>query len=77
MDRMTRKVMTMRYVDMVYMTRFYGGMGLINVEICARTDKNNLAGYVKRLTESLVKRVKIANIVDCEALIFLWRKSKL
>ena len=31
-----------------------------------RTEENNLAKYVKMSTESLIKGVKIANIVDCE-----------
>ena len=73
MDRMTRKVMTMHGalhpksdVDRVYVSRCNGGRGLIGVELCARTEENNLARYVKMSTESLVKEVKIANIVDCE-----------
>ena len=31
----------------------------------ARTEENNLAKFVKMSTESLIKGVKIANIVDC------------
>ena len=72
-DRMTRKVMTMHGalhpksdVDRVYVSRCNGGRGLISAEMCARTEENNLASYVKMSTDNLVKGVKIANIVDGE-----------
>ena len=32
--------------------------------MCARTEENNLASYVKMPTDNLVKEVKIANIAD-------------
>ena len=54
MDRMTRKVMTIHGalhpksdVDRVYVSRCNGGRGLISVQMCARTEENNLARYVK------------------------------
>ena len=73
MDRMTRKVMTMygalhpkSDVDRVCVSRCNGGRGLISVEMCARTEENHLASFVKMSADNLVKGVKIANIADGE-----------
>ena len=73
MDRMTRKVMAIHGalhpksdVDRVYVSRCNGGRGLISVQMCARTEGNNLARYVTMSTERLMKGVKIAKIIDCE-----------
>ena len=73
MDRMTRKGMTMHQalhpksdVDRVYVSRHNGGRGLISVEMCAMTEENNLAFYVKMSTERFAKGVKIIKIIDCE-----------
>jgi len=49
-----------------YVSRCNGGRGLISVQMCARTEGNNLARYVTMSTERLMKGVKIAKIIDCE-----------
>ena len=73
MDRVTRKALKIHGalhpksdVDRVYVPRCNGGRDLISVQICARTEENNLARYVTMSTEILMKGVKIAKIFDCE-----------
>ena len=72
MDRMTRKIMTMHRalhpksdVDGVYVSWRNGGRGLASVEMCARTEENNLAFYVKMSCEQFLGGVKISNILNC------------
>ena len=72
MDRMTRKIMTMHGalhpksdVDRVYVSRHNGGRGLASVEMCAKTEENNLAFCVKMSNEQFLGGVKISNILNC------------
>ena len=72
MDRMTRKIMMMHGalhpksdVDRVYVSRRNEGRGLASVEMCARTEENNLAFYVKMSNEQFLGGVKISNIFNC------------
>ena len=72
MDRTTRKLMTIHGalhpksdVDRVFVSRHNGGRGLASVEMCARTEENNLAFYVKMSSVQFLGGVKIPNILNC------------
>ena len=65
-DRRTRKLMTMNKAlnpnsdkDRLYVKRKDGGRGLISIEMCIKTEENNLAWYVKNSNEEMLDIVKI------------------
>ena len=65
MDRTTRKVLTMypafhlkSDIDQLYLKQKHGGRGLINIEMCVRSEENNLGLYVHGSNEMLLKGVK-------------------
>ena len=73
MDRKTRKILTMLGAlhlrvdfDRVYMSLHNGERGIASVEMCARTEENNLAFYVKMSSGQFLGGVMISNILVCE-----------
>ena len=75
LDRTTRKTLTMygalhprSDVDRLYVKRKEGGRGLINIEDCVNSEKNNLGLYVRDSEEDLLKGVKIVGIIETENL---------
>ena len=62
---MTRKTLTIygtlhpkSNIDRLYLKRKHGGQGLITIEICVRSEENNLGLYVSGSNEMLHKGVK-------------------
>ena len=54
MDRMTRNTLTIygalhpkSDIDRLYMKRRHGGRGLISIEMCVKSEENNLGLYVR------------------------------
>ena len=72
-DRKSRKIMTMHGAfhhksdtDRLYLNREKGGRGLISCEGCVRSEENNLGWYVRNSVESLIRGVKLVNVMDTE-----------
>ena len=75
MDRTTRKTLAMyralhpkSYIDQLYLKQKRGGRGLISIEMCVRSDGNNLGLYVRGSNEALLRDVKKVGIVKNENL---------
>ena len=75
MDRTTRKVLTMypalhlkSDIDQLYLKQKHGGRGLTNIEMCVRSEENNLGLYVHGSNEMLLKGVKKVGILKTENL---------
>ena len=75
MDRTTRKTLTMygalhpkSDIDRLYLKRKHGGRGLISIEMCVRSEENNLGLYMRGSNEMLLKGVKKVGIVKTENL---------
>ena len=73
LERKTRKMMTMHEVlhpksdvDRVYLPKQKGGRGLISCEMCAKTEENNRAWYVRNLKERLMEVVRKTKILNSE-----------
>ena len=45
-------------IDQLYLKRKLGGRGLISIEMCVRSEENNLGLYMRRLNEMLLKGIK-------------------
>ena len=76
MERTTRKTLTMygalhskSDIDRLYLKRKHGGRGLISIEMCVRSEENNLGLYVRESNQMLLKGVKKVAIVKTENLI--------
>ena len=74
-DRTTRKTLTMygtfhskSDIDRLYLKRKHGGRGLISIETCVRSEKNNLRLYVRESNEMLLKGMKKVGIINTENL---------
>ena len=73
LDRTTRKTLTMYGafhpkgdVDRLYVKRKEGGRGLISIENCVISEKNNLGLYVRNSEEKLLKGVRASRIIETE-----------
>ena len=55
-------------MDQLYLKRKHGGRGLISIEMCVRSEENNLGLYVRGSNEMLLKGVKKVGIVKTENL---------
>ena len=74
-NRTTRKTLTMygalhpkSDIDRLYLKRKHGGRGLISIETCVKSEKNNLGLYVRESNEILLKGLKKVGIVKTENL---------
>ena len=52
--------------DRLYLNREKGGRGLISCEGCVRSEENNLGWYVRNSVESLIRGVRLVNVMDTE-----------
>ena len=75
MDRTTRKTFTMygnlhpkSDIDRLYLKRKHEGRDLISIEMCVRSEENNLGSYVRGSNEMLLKSVKKVGMVKNENL---------
>ena len=55
-------------IGRLYLKRKHGGISLINIEMCVRSEENNLGLYVRGLNQMLLKGVKKVGIVKTENL---------
>ena len=55
-------------IDRLYLKRKYGGRGLISIEMCVRSEENNLGLYVRGSNEMHLKGVKKVGIVKTKNL---------
>ena len=55
-------------IDRLYLKRKHGGRGLISIEMCVRSEENNLGLCVRESNEMLLKGVKKVGIVKTENL---------
>ena len=76
LDKTTRKTLTMygalhpkSDIDRLYLRRKEGGRGLISIEMCVRSEENNLGLYVRESNEMLLKGVKKVGITKTENLL--------
>ena len=74
-DRTTRKTLTMygafhpkSDIDIPYLKRKHGDMGLISIETCVRSEENNLGLYVRESNEMLLKGVKKVGMINTDNL---------
>ena len=75
MERTTRKTLTMygalhskSDIDRLYLKRKHGGRGLISIEMCVRSEENNLVLNMHGSNEMILKGVKKVGIVKTEDL---------
>ena len=55
-------------IDQLYLKWKHGGRGLISIEMCLRSEENNLGLHVRGSNEILLKGVKKVSIVKTENL---------
>ena len=53
-------------VNRLYIRRKDGGRGLISIEDCVNSEKNNLAWYIKESVEPLLREVHMSNLIGIE-----------